>query len=67
MPESNCDISFEQWCEKLRAVASQEACEWIVPDDPLILRKAYEEGLTPESEYDRLQKIAAWNGCGCGS
>ncbi|PSF11930.1 hypothetical protein C7H09_05070 [Marinobacter fuscus] len=66
MHENDDDISFEQWCEKLRAIANQEICEWIVPNDPLILRKAYEEGLTPEDEYDRLNKVAAWSGCGCG-
>ncbi|MBK1875012.1 hypothetical protein FE848_17445 [Marinobacter sp. 1-3A] len=66
MPENSGDASFDQWIEKLHTLADQEACEWIVPDDPLILRQAYEEGLTPEDEYDRLNKVAAWHGCGCG-
>ncbi|WP_417512586.1 hypothetical protein [Marinobacter sp.] len=59
--------TFEQWLSELRTLAANDGCSWIISSDPDYHRKAFEQQLSPVEEFERLQKISAESGCGCGT
>ncbi len=59
--------TFETWLAELEVIAESECCEWLVSSQPDYHRKAFDEGVSPEEEFERLQKVGGWSGCGCGS
>ncbi|MBJ6136102.1 hypothetical protein [Marinobacter litoralis] len=59
--------TFEKWLSELESLAENEGCPWMISSDPEYHRKAFEDGVSPAEEFERLKKISAGSGCGCGS
>lgn len=57
---------FETWFAELQLLAKNEGCEWIISSKPDDHRKAFDSGFSPADEFESLQKVCAWDGCGCG-
>ncbi|MFP3976458.1 MULTISPECIES: hypothetical protein [Marinobacter] len=60
-------ISFNKWLSELQTIAADACCPWMLSSDPDYHRKAFDEGVSPIEEFERLQKISADSGCGCGT
>jgi hypothetical protein len=58
---------FEKWLSEFHSLAANKCCEWMISSDLDYHRKAFEDGVSPIEEYERLQKISADSGCGCSS
>lgn len=67
MRYTNQADTFEKWLSELNVLAANDGCPWIISSDSDYHRKAFEEGLSPIEEFERLQKISAESGCGCGT
>lgn len=58
---------FENWVSELQSLAAEDGCQWLISSDTDYLKTAFDTGLTPQEELDRLQRLGTWGGCGCGS
>lgn len=41
-----------EWFEKLRAIAKERDALFLISDDPLDHADAYDDGMTPQEEFD---------------
>lgn len=60
------EYSYEDWIAELQRLAQEQACEWLVSEEPLAHQEAFLKGLSPAEELDTLKDMGEWRGCGCG-